>query len=876
MQDLTALTCYTIENNFVSLSFPVSQKRLSGFSLQNRQQNRTLTMGLGTTLFRLRFKGAVGALHVSASALKILSATLDDDEGLQTLTVTFRPFKVRGCKLTAVYTVTLRPYDSFLQSTLTLRPDNAKGEKALLVYADLAPFVLPLGSSGWSLPIQNRAHIGTLPLSLGQPVFVDHCFFGCAFPAARNAIRGGLVCARRYYGKTMAVLSNGGAFTTEPVVFGAAESPVFETVRAAFFDYIAKIARPARARLQYNSWFDRMLDVDEQTILHDIADLDKARNAAGCEPLDAFVLDDGWNNYDGSFWAFNEKFPRGLRPIAQAANAVGASLGFWIGPRGGYNGKTHRFAKAIEEAGNGYCNRQSRDICVASAAYCDKLASFMTDCARSGSLSYWKIDGMALSPCRDKRHDHAVGGKFDLYFYSDLWERWINLFERLHQESDRPLYLNLTSFTQPSPWLLQWVQSVWLQNSDDLGLSKIGKNGCDADAALTYRDGRYYDFYAVRQFCFPPSRLFHHDPIFGVQSKLKMTDAQFETYLYAVLCRGADLTEEYFGCGTMDENKWRICAAAERFSKRYRSVLQKSVLFGGSPTKGEVYGYAAFTPHEGLLLLRNPADRPQSLTLPLDETLGVQKSMAPLPLSQLLPHEKTGDFGAYGYGDLLPVSLAPYETKLLRFGVSVPVKAVRVRATAPATLEVTCDAPVFWDDIACDDNPIVSVEPLCDGCSAKLSFEYPFASVTDLTLRGLADALMTPQLLRLRFLCYHDDLIRDGGLCGSGGFTVKITADPGGDRVLFSQNDVIVSLEHNRAVFTVGTARVSSASDVGNLVQLCAVREDSGVLKLYLNGALNAGLRPVGPPLTIEPETPYIADPARTKLYCRALAYDEV
>ena len=876
MADITANACYTIENSFVSLSFPVQKNRLSGFTLTNVQQKRALTPADGTALFCLYFNGALGKTKISASDLKVQAASLDSIGEQQTLQVSFRPFRIHGCRLTAVYAVQLLRYDSFLHATLTLRRENAKGD-ATLDRIDFAPFVLPQGSSGWSLPIQNRAHIGTLPLMLGQPVFVDHCFFGCAFPAARNAIRGGVVSANRYYGKSVDVLlGKDGAFQSEPFVFGVAPSPVFESVRAAFFAYIDKIARPARPRIQYNSWFDRMLEIDEKTLLQDIADLDKARNAAGCDALDSFVIDDGWNNYDADFWTFNEKFPHGLQPLARALQAVGATLGFWIGPRGGYNSKTHRFAKAIEAAGNGHCNKSSRDICVASDVYTEKLAAFMEDCIREGGLTYWKIDGIALSPCRDKRHDHATGGRDDLYFYSDLWERWINLFERLHQAAGRPLFLNLTSFAQPSPWLLQWVQSVWLQNSDDIGFTKIGKGGSDMDAALNYRDGRYYDFYAARQFCFPPARLYNHDPINGVHSRLSMTDEQFKTYLYAVFMRGANLMEEYFGCSQMNDAKWRICAAAERFAKKYRSVLQKAVLFGGDPQRGELYGYAAFTPHEGLLLLRNPSDRPQSMTLPLDETLGVQKSVAPLPLSQLLPFEKTGDFGAYGYGDALPVSLAPYETKLLRFGVSEPARTVRLRVKGPCALEVVCETPVFWDAAACAENPIETVTPLCDDCSALLVFSQPFAQENALTLTGLTDALQVPQTLPVRFLYWPDDLVLSGGLMGSGGFSVKITADPGDDRLLFRQGDVSVSLAHNRVLFCVGDARLSSASDVGDLVQLCAVREDSGVLKLYLNGTPDAGLRPVGAPLDIPQAEPFFADPARTKLYCRALAYDEI
>ena len=142
---------------------------------------------------------------------------------------------------------------------------------------------------------------------------------------------------------------------------------------------------------------------------------------------------------------------------------------------------------------------------------------------------------------------------------------------------------------------------------------------------------------------------------------------------------------------------------------------------------------------------------------------------------------------------------------------------------------------------------------------------------------NLRNALGEAQTLDLRFLAFPDGRITQGGLSGTGGFSIKINFDPLLNKELFRQGgDVSVVIEEDHVVFTVGKARVRSVHDVRDMVQLCAVREDSGVLKLYLNGQPDAGLLPPDGIYPITNANPSAADPARTKLYCRALAYDEV
>ena len=276
MTDLTGASSYTIENSYLSLSFPVEAKRLSGFLLCNRLSARRLSVADGSALFLLQFKGVLGGETLRAGDFKIREARLEQTGEQQVLTIFFQPFRVRGCRVELCYEVRLMQYDAFARARLIFKCNKEKSDRALLESIDFAPFVLPEGSSGWALPKQASSLIGGTPLSLGQPFFIDHCFFGSEFPAAYNSIQNGVACAKRYYGRTLDDLTDStGCFTTDGFVFGAAETPDVSSVRTAFFAYIDKIARPSRPRVQYNTWFEHMLEIDEKTLLQDIADLEK-------------------------------------------------------------------------------------------------------------------------------------------------------------------------------------------------------------------------------------------------------------------------------------------------------------------------------------------------------------------------------------------------------------------------------------------------------------------------------------------------------------------------------------------------------------------------------------------------------------------------
>ena len=108
-----------------------------------------------------------------------------------------------------------------------------------------------------------------------------------------------------------------------------------------------------------------------------------------------------------------------------------------------------------------------------------------------------------------------------------------------------------------------------------------------------------------------------------------------------ILCRGGrtdpgnDFTNEvhdYFGTGTqlqeiyitpslLTTGNWDVLAEAAKWSRQNADVLKDTHRVGGDPNWLNVYGWASWSPKKSILVLRNPSDKPQSITIDLRKVL---------------------------------------------------------------------------------------------------------------------------------------------------------------------------------------------------------------------------------------------------------------
>ena len=438
-------------------------------------------------------------------------------------------------------------------------------------------------------------------------------------------------------------------------------------------------------------------------------------------------------------------------------------------------------------------------------------------------------------------------------------------------------WINLTCYAWPSAWFLQWVNSVWMQISFDVGF--IGKKGdvSDKDGMLSYRDSIYYDFSRVRQFQFPQRALYNHDPIYGKEAKVSMTDDEFREYLFTMATRGTQFWELYYSHSMMNDAKWRINYSCMRFIEENMDILANSVIFGGRPSESDIYGFSCFGDYEGIVSVRNGSSERKNYTLKLDELIGVKKSFAFGEMFTVLPYSLNGAEGAYSYGDEIEFTLDPYQTRIVHFGKKTKKLGVAYCKTlSDKKLLVTFDQFVKAGEAVSADNQIVGCELLEDYMSVVFTFEKPFSQENQILISSLKGATGNDCTAELSFTYYENDIIKDSGIKGNRDFTVEINLTEKSEGTLYRQGDELeITVGNDGFVrFRIGTFTLKSASPVDEAVQLTAVRERNNVMKLYIDKQLNSGMPCVE--VTLTGENPVSGDGVNVKLYNRALHYDEI
>ena len=510
------------------------------------------------------------------------------------ITFEFEPYTIQGATFTINEVIVMYEGDHFMRKFLEIEIDDEHKTTTGIDYIDLESLVLNSSDTTWSIPSAGGVvAMDEFKANLGQPIYIEGMFLGCEFPETYTDIVNNVGFMRYYSGKTFErlgldnQLTTDGKYITWQTVCGAARSEEQAVIQADFFEYIYSIATPSEFRIQYNSWFDNMMLISDENILSSFIEVDREFSKAEVRPLDSYVVDDGWNNYnytsvvDSSrsgttlnttgFWELNSKFPDGLTPSSELVEKFGSNFGVWVGPRGGYNFESY-LAQIVTASQKGSAAGGSVDV--ADRVYIEEFKNMAINWQNNYGVNYWKWDGFAnanqynsfsaTNGVASRANNHMIGGYNHMYHVTDLWEAWIDLMEACREAADlkgvNDLWISLTCYVNPSPWFLQWANSVWLQCVYDQ--TDAGASSSKMDCQLTYRDGMYYDFIKNHQFQFPLKNVYNHDPIYGVEgtdmNASTATDEQFQNYLYMQATRGTAFWELYFSDSIMNDQKYEI------------------------------------------------------------------------------------------------------------------------------------------------------------------------------------------------------------------------------------------------------------------------------------------------------------------------------
>lgn len=835
-----------------------------------------------------------GKYSLKASSMKIEDIRTENIQGGKRLVFDLKPCKANGINWDVDVVYEMKDNDHFMRKYLLVSAPEKQRSEARIDYIDMESLGVASTTNTWTHPEMGEG-VGGMSgyhISLGQPVYIDGMFLGSEFPQTENEISNQVAHIRYYSGKSLADLAGenrlnaNGQFTTWKNVLGATRSATdMDVIQSDFFAYINSIARPANLRIQYNSWFDWMMDITEENILSSFKEVERGLSQNGIRPVDSYVVDDGWNAYGpyekentSGFWQFNSKFPNGLTKPSEFAHRVSSNFGIWLGPRGGYNYQ-YDFAKFLEKNGNGTLNKANYDIVTGDKQYLKKLQEFFLDCQNKYDVNYWKLDGFcAKVPQPSLNGRYITGGKNGMYYMTEHWERWANLLNALYdnaKERNSNLWINLTCYMNPSPWLLQWSQSVWLQISADMGRIKVDDNrNRELDMLLSYRDDRYFDFIKTRQFQFPFSNIFNHDPLYGKTycvAPNSMNDEEFRTYLYMMATRGAAFWELLYSYNMIDEgHKWLVNAEALRFLENNYDILRHAKLIGETPANGNCYGYSCWNDREGIISVRNPKSEPQTFTVKLNRTIGVPENAKDLWRTLIIKHNsdrKDDNTQPFQYDDEITVTLQGGEIRIWKFSPDkdvTPARLVCLKANND-TLTVEFSEPIEANSqnfCLSDGSAPTWLETLPDFRTVKITFEkhlkpgkaYTLETKGLLDWNGNAADMTSPE-----FYAYTNQTILDiakerklksqktykarMSVAGSADFNVSCslysTANTG--NIVSQEGAFALTLEQGRIKFSVGKLVAMSDKKIadGKWHTISCCREKNGMLKIYIDGELD-------------------------------------
>ncbi|MCS2166046.1 enterotoxin [Scandinavium manionii] len=413
--------------------------------------------------------------------------------------------------------------------------------------------------------------------------------------------------------------------------------------------------RPYKPYLHYNSWMDIgfFTTYTEQDVLGRMDEWNKEFITGRGVPLDAFLLDDGWDDRTGR-WLFGPAFSHGFSKVREKADSLHSSVGLWLSPWGGYNKPRDIRVSHAKEYG---FETVDGKLALSGPHYFNNFNEQILKLIKNEHISSFKLDGMGNA------NSHIKGSKFASDFDASI--------ALLHnmREANKNLFINLTTGTDASPSWLLYADSIWRQG-DDINLYGPGT---PVQQWMTYRDAETFRSIVRKGPLFPLNSLMYHGIVsaehayYGLEKV--QTDSDFADQVWSYFATGTQLQELYITPSMLNKAKWDTLAQAAKWSRDNAQVLVDTHWVGGDPTSLETYGWASWTKDKAILGLRNPSDKPQSYYLNLAKDFEI-------------PQGETTHFtlkAVYGsnatvpsdYKDAVVVTLQPLETLVFE---ATPVK----------------------------------------------------------------------------------------------------------------------------------------------------------------------------------------------------------
>ena len=521
---------------------------------------------------------------VDAPVLEEIPSALSSAKGADRLPGRQIRFLMRDSdnKIEIAFKATLRENENYIREEITIRPSGQPLALAQIILVDAT-------APGATVSGQAK----------GSPVTAGNWFFGFEHPLSDCRVRD--QHATCWLSRELPVQP--GKSVTYSAVFGVAHPG---QLRRDFLNYVElERAHPYRTFLHYNSWydlgyFDRYSEKDAVAVVQNFGEqLTQKRGVK----LDSFLFDDGWDD-PSTLWHFNSGFPNGLTKVSETAARYGAAPGIWLSPWGGYDGpKEKRIASAHTQ---GFETNEG-GLALSGPKYYRYFRDTCMEMIEKYGVNQFKFDGTGNANAVIK------GSEFDSDF-----DAAIHLIGELRVKKP-DIYVNLTTGTYPSPFWLLYADSIW-RGGEDHSFAGVGTN---RQRWITYRDSQIYRCVVEEGPLFPLNSLMLHGMIYARYAERLGSDPNhdFADEVHSYFGTGTQLQEMYITPTLLSSQDWDVLAEAAKWSRENASVLKDSHWIGGDPARLEVYGFAAWSPKETIVTLRNPSDHAQDFKADLKSLL---------------------------------------------------------------------------------------------------------------------------------------------------------------------------------------------------------------------------------------------------------------
>ena len=830
---------------------------------------------------------------------------LTNDE--ETLIFHFKPYVYKGNPISIKYIVNLEKNSKYIQSHIEIAAEKEISTNLVIDTIDMQSYNLPQDVKIHDFSLQpsiaEMAGFNGFYAGLGQPVYVNSFYTGSEFPVALNTVSTTSNLYSRYYaGKTLEALGldDDGFYHSWNTVIGVARSEDYQVIQQDFFDYISRIGQDTYFRKQFNSWFDYMTNINSENIKSSFNEIERGFVLGGISPLDSYVVDDGWQDMT-TLWEFNSKFPNKLYDVSKQVKRFGSDFGLWLGPQGGYS-EPGKLADNLVLKGLG--SKHAGVVYIGDKRYTDGLAKLFANYEKEFDINYWKLDGLLLNPRSDSdpSGNYIGGGYKNMYSMTETHERWIKLYQVIRENASEPekMWINLTSYIPPSPWFLQWVNSIWMQNTADVGYQDGVKEskyadldfGNDANEAITYRDNSYEKLVNDRKWQIPFANIYNHDPVYGntahsgktyspngpAREKINFSTEDLRIYLYMLGTRGTGFWEFYYSPSMMDDEKWLVNGEAVNWIEKNYETLKHSKFHGGVPGHGEVYGYSAWDESNGILSIRNPINKEQKYKIKLDRLVGVREGTQNMYRTTILGDKAHDTTELMNYGDEVSITLKPYETVIFQYSKEADKELAHLVHTFTKENQAVIlefNEPIFIDnsEFLVKNHRIESAKLLADLRTVEIKLSDKLMDREEVTIhfKNIIDRSPYSNITKgqVTVIAYENNIIEDiskviygepleeEGIEGKGEFSVTVQAKINHyGQLLAEQKDQwrLYVDDDGQIVFDIKGSKVYSAPFLhlkaddkdypDSLVPLnkefivTATRMENGSIKIYIDGNL--------------------------------------